>query len=600
MSTAAPLQTLAAKTKPLSTSIHAGLLLQRKCACGSPTSSLTGECAECKSGKRLQTKLAIGASNDPLEEEADRVADQVMRMSAPEVSVAAAAQVSRKFAEYESHTEGTDTAPASVDRVLASSGKPLDPALRQDMEQRFGHDFSRVQVHSGAAAEQSARDVNAHAYTVGCNVVFGVGRFAPATPGGRRLLAHELTHVVQQSDGNRAVAAVVRRQTGAEGAYKIISQIWQVAGRDIVAVATGHGDQVLFFYRRIGTGSKGVGVAPKAGQWTPFKTLMTQDESILGAKANPNKAWINKQPYYTQVAPEDPLRGMANKRNQQVGAWLDKEGVPAGTVKDWQTVEQEMDNVAGKYRQSVKGGGGGGAKAATAEVKGGAVETKAAGVETKAVGVEAKALATEAKLVGVEVTALKAENVLTKGAQIAAKGAKIARISELVIALGMPGPWDVFFMFIAAFASLAEAKAKLRADAYALGFAEGLAAVITWTQADDVQRMLMNRVTNPSMGERVAGFEGVREKGNNEGGGGGVEVRERPERHAAQGLSGSCPRGDRAAGTPALQPRRSDHDGRRPQAHGPRSVRGGGAARAREAAGGGMATGEPAPAHVMR
>ena len=77
MSTAAPLQTLAAKTKPLSTSTHAGLLLQRKCACGSQTTSLTGECAECKSKKRLQTKLAIGASNDPLELEADRVSEQV-------------------------------------------------------------------------------------------------------------------------------------------------------------------------------------------------------------------------------------------------------------------------------------------------------------------------------------------------------------------------------------------------------------------------------------------------------------------------------------------------------------------------------------------
>ena len=78
MSTAASLQNLAAKPKALSNATHAGLLLQRKCACGSPTSSLTGECAECKSKKRLQTKLVIGADNDPLEQEADRVADQVL------------------------------------------------------------------------------------------------------------------------------------------------------------------------------------------------------------------------------------------------------------------------------------------------------------------------------------------------------------------------------------------------------------------------------------------------------------------------------------------------------------------------------------------
>ena len=92
-----------------------------------------------------------------------------------------------------------DAAPASVDQALASPGRPLEPALRQDMEQRFGHDFSRVRVHSGAAAEQSAQDVNAKAYTVGHNIVFGAGQFAPGTHEGRRLIAHELAHVVQQS-----------------------------------------------------------------------------------------------------------------------------------------------------------------------------------------------------------------------------------------------------------------------------------------------------------------------------------------------------------------------------------------------------------------
>ena len=69
-------------------------------------------------------------------------------------------------------------------------------------EPRFGHDFSQVRVHSGGAAEQSAREVNANAYTVGQNIVFGAGRFAPDTHEGRRLLAHELTHVVQQKVGD--------------------------------------------------------------------------------------------------------------------------------------------------------------------------------------------------------------------------------------------------------------------------------------------------------------------------------------------------------------------------------------------------------------
>ena len=196
MSTTASLQNLAAKPKALSHSTHAGLLLQRKCACGSPTSSLTGECAECKSNKLLQTKLTIGASNDPLEQEADRVADQVLAAPA-NPAVSSAPPHIQRFRGQSTGLAGT--APASIDRVLASTGRPLDPALRQDMGQHFGHDFANVRVHADAAAEQSARDVNAHAYTVGHDIVFGAGQFAPGTHEGRRLIAHEMTHVVQQS-----------------------------------------------------------------------------------------------------------------------------------------------------------------------------------------------------------------------------------------------------------------------------------------------------------------------------------------------------------------------------------------------------------------
>jgi hypothetical protein len=95
--------------------------------------------------------------------------------------------------------------PASVDQALATPGTPLDVQLRSDMEGRFGHDFSRVRVHSGAAAEQSTAELNAKAYTVGHHIVFGADHFAPQTPAGRHLLAHELTHVVQQSSGATAI-----------------------------------------------------------------------------------------------------------------------------------------------------------------------------------------------------------------------------------------------------------------------------------------------------------------------------------------------------------------------------------------------------------
>ena len=89
--------------------------------------------------------------------------------------------------------------PPIVNDVLNSPGRPLDAETRAYFEPRLGHDFSQVRVHTDDRAAESADAVNAHAYTVGPQLVFGAGQFAPHTSAGRHLLAHELTHVVQQS-----------------------------------------------------------------------------------------------------------------------------------------------------------------------------------------------------------------------------------------------------------------------------------------------------------------------------------------------------------------------------------------------------------------
>ncbi|CAG0950969.1 hypothetical protein BURK2_00196 [Burkholderiales bacterium] len=189
----------AGDVKELEKKKEEGAPVPRKCACGgSVSSSLAGECEECKI-KRLQKKLSIGSSNDPLEQEADRIADQVMAVS-PGRDVGSTAPHMQRFTRQPSGEAGT--APGSVDRVLAGSGKPLNQGLREDMEQRFGYDFSMVRVHTGAEAAQSAQDVNAQAYTVGHNIVFGAEQFVPTSQKGRRLIAHELAHVVQQVSGH--------------------------------------------------------------------------------------------------------------------------------------------------------------------------------------------------------------------------------------------------------------------------------------------------------------------------------------------------------------------------------------------------------------
>ena len=90
------------------------------------------------------------------------------------------------------------TAPPIVHDVLRSPGHPLDAAAKAFMEPRFGHDFNRVQVHTDELASTSAAAVASRAYTVGADVVFRQGEYSPATMEGRRLLAHELAHVIQQ------------------------------------------------------------------------------------------------------------------------------------------------------------------------------------------------------------------------------------------------------------------------------------------------------------------------------------------------------------------------------------------------------------------
>jgi hypothetical protein len=193
-------KTPAASSPSSFTPVRSGIL-QRKCACGGKAGA-DGKCEECKKKKLVQTKLKIGMSNDPLEQEADRVAAKVLATPVQPAASAAPPQIQRYSGQS---NEQAETAPASVDQVLAGPGRPLDATLRQDMEQRFGHDFSKVRVHSGAAAEQSAMDVNANAYAVGHNIVFGAGQLASETSAGRRLIAHELTHVVQQSSAGQTI-----------------------------------------------------------------------------------------------------------------------------------------------------------------------------------------------------------------------------------------------------------------------------------------------------------------------------------------------------------------------------------------------------------
>ena len=163
----------------------------------------------------IQPSLRIGAVDDPLEHEADRVADRVTRAGSASLQRSCSCEGSGAPCEHcaeqdtlptvgtmqRSPTGDQDsdaTAPQITIDAATRPGHSIDPNVRETLEPRFGVSFENVRVHDDAVAAAAAESVGARAYTIGSDVVFGAGEYAPNTASGQRTLAHELTHVVQQ------------------------------------------------------------------------------------------------------------------------------------------------------------------------------------------------------------------------------------------------------------------------------------------------------------------------------------------------------------------------------------------------------------------
>lgn len=177
-------------------------------------------------GRIIQAKLNIGQSNDKYEQEADRVPHAVIKMPEPQVqrqteeaipaklinSDVAKVQRQEETEEKEELVRAkrksgliSDIAPAttiSSSGLQGSSGQPLSESARKYFERRFGYDLNSVRILTDTPANNSAKYLNARAYTIGNDVVFGKGQYAPESATGKELLAHELTHVIQQRSGN--------------------------------------------------------------------------------------------------------------------------------------------------------------------------------------------------------------------------------------------------------------------------------------------------------------------------------------------------------------------------------------------------------------
>ena len=268
----------------------------------------------------IQTKLTVGAPDDPHEQEADRVADQVMRAhpsdangslrggsqahsSRPFISSITAFKAQRKCGPCEEEDEqrvqrqavdgGNSTGMAEP--IVGVRGHQLDAATRLFMEPRFGRDFSNVRVHTDDRADAAARQLNSFAFTLGSDVVFRAGHYAPHSEPGRRLLAHELAHVTQsgsktihrQSDQTEEGRGTMRGRLGqyiaemrfakvindcpADSGVRLLDALMRIRGR------VDRNTQCLEFFRR----RLGVELLPMLSPYRP--PSVTIDPSLTGS-----------------------------------------------------------------------------------------------------------------------------------------------------------------------------------------------------------------------------------------------------------------------------------------------------------------------------
>lgn len=308
-------------------------LVQRKCACGA-AAGITDSCADCRTKNlglgrvsvqntfsgNVQRRLAVSQPHDLDEQEADRVAEEVMQrpartgkeLDSPKISPPAIQRLCagcedeelQRQAEHEEEEEEEqflqgkgESGPigevsaeqtAQVEN-MKSGGEPLPPSSLNFFEQRFGHNFGSVRVHSDDRAAQSASALHALAYTTGQHIVFGAGHYSPDTVSGQKLLAHELTHVIQQGAGQK-----LRRQEDEQAEQEKNSE------------PTG----LIYPDRELPPGlSLGLpGSAPEAGEEEPSApeeeaTVSRLPSSDSQTDASPEEQAISESPYPTGMSP---------------------------------------------------------------------------------------------------------------------------------------------------------------------------------------------------------------------------------------------------------------------------------------------------------
>jgi len=255
--------------------------------------------------------------------------------------------------------------PPVVNEVLSSHGQPLDATTSHDMGSRFGHDFSKVRIHADNRAAEAAESLNSHAFTFGADIVFGAGKYSPHTNAGQRMLAHELTHVVQQHKGGDRASSEVRLNPSNhyEQEAHTVAETLSATGRSAVAPrlsaappsiqrvakwATGTVDENLNLAERFATGNKHAGQTFFTLNGTPF----TPKTSAADAEKALQKPTFNTTP----SADRKRVECTFNKLPTNEGSFQTKT-LKAGKWQ-FQTTKKTLAGLFPKLKPCVKAGNG--------------------------------------------------------------------------------------------------------------------------------------------------------------------------------------------------------------------------------------------------
>ncbi len=494
--------------------------------------------------------LAINSAGDKYEQNAERIARKVLEMPQAQATERQTDPGSRQSPlpmQMAAPTAATHVEAAPiVQGVLTAAGRPLDSRTRAFMEPRFGADFGNVRVHADSSAAISADAVQARAFTVGHQIVLGASEYAPGTPAGRALLAHELAHVVQQTSMATGRAMLLQREPlgptygnlprdmpapGSSGDVVRLRQVngsWKEVGPKYTRTARGNYDFVvkdkeIFAVKTKRTLGGGYGHTEAArGE----RVNWAGQVEFEGGKV---KTWNDGSGHY---------RSLSSMRQPAVDAGMPKdkfvqhvETAPRPRPKS-SLPQLPVEQPATKPR--VPGEppkvGAGPPRMAEFEARYGKAPT----------AVPATAAST--------VVAEEATSVLKVSGRTASALGKIGSAAGWVADFLMPGPQDAIMLMVQFAMTYAEAQDAARAEGMRTGFGHGLCAGLLRLSRGWIRDNLAPKVISRSVASEVAATTGYREKGVVQGLVAGISFAERLSADQRKALIKEATRAMRAKG----------------------------------------------------